>query len=165
MPIEFPCSSCQKTLRVPDDAAGKHAKCPSCGTIQLVPGTSPMVPLPSQPQQPWAFGGPPAGPPENPFGAGATLNPEAASSLITYEPKPAAGPIVNQRPALEDIMGHAWEVWKANLGLLVGVTFVVFAISWAVGLPIGFVQGALDAQGEKAAAVTVGAVGNIIAQL
>jgi hypothetical protein len=37
MPIEFSCSQCGKRLRVGDDAAGKQAKCPSCGAVQPVP--------------------------------------------------------------------------------------------------------------------------------
>lgn len=34
MPIEFRCVNCQKLLRVVDEAVGKKARCPDCGTIQ-----------------------------------------------------------------------------------------------------------------------------------
>ncbi len=37
MPIEFPCPGCQRTLRTPDGSVGKQARCPECGTIQVVP--------------------------------------------------------------------------------------------------------------------------------
>ena len=37
MPIEFECAECHKSLRVPDEAGGKQARCPDCGTIQQVP--------------------------------------------------------------------------------------------------------------------------------
>jgi len=37
MPIEFRCSGCQRTLRTPDDSAGKQARCPECGAIVEVP--------------------------------------------------------------------------------------------------------------------------------
>ena len=37
MPIEFLCPSCSKQLRVPDAAAGKKAKCPSCEAICAIP--------------------------------------------------------------------------------------------------------------------------------
>jgi predicted RNA-binding Zn-ribbon protein involved in translation (DUF1610 family) len=37
MPIKMTCASCGKTLSAPDTAAGKKAKCPSCGQIMLVP--------------------------------------------------------------------------------------------------------------------------------
>lgn len=95
-------------------------------------------------------------------------NPYAPSAPIPFEPKvPSAlrGPITNQRPSMEEIMGHAWEVWKSNLGLLVGTTLVVFAISWAIALPLGFVQAAIEANGEKEVAAIVGGLGNIVAQL
>jgi phage FluMu protein Com len=37
MAIEFRCTKCNKLLRTPDDTAGKHAKCPECGEILLIP--------------------------------------------------------------------------------------------------------------------------------
>lgn len=76
MPIEFRCPECQKLLRVGDDAAGKQAKCPGCGTPVNVPnatapplppvGDSPFGPPPSDP-----YGMPPLPPPlpagDNPY--------------------------------------------------------------------------------------------------
>lgn len=40
MAIEFHCSSCQSRLRTPDDAAGKAARCPNCGSIEPIPQQS-----------------------------------------------------------------------------------------------------------------------------
>jgi uncharacterized RDD family membrane protein YckC len=37
MPIDLTCSGCGKRLRVPDDSAGKQARCPACGEISTVP--------------------------------------------------------------------------------------------------------------------------------
>ena len=37
MPIEFQCSGCGNTLRVPDEHAGRQAKCPVCERISEVP--------------------------------------------------------------------------------------------------------------------------------
>jgi hypothetical protein len=37
MAIETICQSCNKTLRVADEHAGKQARCPACGTIYTVP--------------------------------------------------------------------------------------------------------------------------------
>ncbi len=39
MAIRFTCANpdCAKTVRAPDDAAGKKARCPACGTLQRVP--------------------------------------------------------------------------------------------------------------------------------
>lgn len=39
MPIEISCNSCNKRLRVPDNAAGKRVKCPQCQTVLSVPAT------------------------------------------------------------------------------------------------------------------------------
>ena len=39
MPV-IECSGCHKKLRVPDENAGKRAKCPDCGTIFVFPHTS-----------------------------------------------------------------------------------------------------------------------------
>ena len=44
MPIVFRCIRCQKTLRVGDEAAGKKARCPDCGTIQDVVASISEVP-------------------------------------------------------------------------------------------------------------------------
>lgn len=38
MPIQFPCKSCGQTLSVAEEHAGKQARCPSCQTVQPVPG-------------------------------------------------------------------------------------------------------------------------------
>ncbi len=40
MPIETRCQGCDKLLRVADEHAGKHARCPGCGHIYTVPLTS-----------------------------------------------------------------------------------------------------------------------------
>ncbi|HUE73044.1 MAG TPA: hypothetical protein VMP01_19320 [Pirellulaceae bacterium] len=168
MAIEFACTSCQKLLRVPDDAPGKQVKCPNCGMIQAVPAGITSGP-PAESSQPWSFSEPGAGsapPTQYSHGSGGALNPYAPPSPVTFAPKPSNDvPITNQRPTIEDILGHAWRVWQENLGLLVGVTLVIVGISWAIGIPLGFMQAALEANGEKEMAAIVGGVGNIIAQV
>src|SRR5262245_32456441 len=37
MPFDISCTNCKRTLRVPDDGAGKHVKCPQCQTVVLAP--------------------------------------------------------------------------------------------------------------------------------
>jgi hypothetical protein len=61
MPIEFRCTQCGRLLRTPDDSAGRQAKCPECGNVQVIPGPSAPPPLP--PSVP-----PEAAPVESPFG-------------------------------------------------------------------------------------------------
>jgi hypothetical protein len=37
MPIEFHCDHCGKLVRAPDDAGGKHGKCPACRQSVYIP--------------------------------------------------------------------------------------------------------------------------------
>ena len=78
------CPSCNKTLSAPDNAAGKKAKCPTCGTVMIVPevvhdaeefGTTGPEPAPSE-----------SNPPDEMLGA--------ASS-----PSPFSAPAPGQEPA------------------------------------------------------------------
>jgi DNA-directed RNA polymerase subunit RPC12/RpoP len=52
MAIDFRCVQCGKLLRVGDDAAGRQAQCPQCGSISIVPGPAPAAggvpPVPEQ---------------------------------------------------------------------------------------------------------------------
>ena len=41
MPIDFLCGQCQHTLRVPEESAGKKARCPQCGHVQAIPEADP----------------------------------------------------------------------------------------------------------------------------
>lgn len=50
MTVEFSCRECQTTLRVADEHIGKKARCPSCGSIQDVVGSSQQTPEESAPQ-------------------------------------------------------------------------------------------------------------------
>jgi hypothetical protein len=76
MPIELTCSGCGQTLRVPDDAAGKQARCPACQQVQPIPGGapagSPFAPQAGEPlyirDEPQRVSGNPYGdPPDNPY--------------------------------------------------------------------------------------------------
>ena len=133
---------------------------------------------PSQSANTNPFAGPPL-PPQpagNPFGDGggtrggtpASLNPYAApAGGYAYQSTPfsaSVGPITNVVVPLEAILGHAWRVWQAHLGLLVGTTVIVFAITYAIALPLGFVQGALEQDAPEAAAA-VAIVGNLLSNL
>ena len=40
MPIEFKCTACDTLMRAADDAAGKKAKCPTCGEIVSIPDSN-----------------------------------------------------------------------------------------------------------------------------
>ena len=62
MPIEFPCTSCGRLLRTPDETAGRQAKCPSCGSVQPIPGTG-ETPSPPSAAGPESSAAPAAVPP------------------------------------------------------------------------------------------------------
>ncbi len=50
MSIEFICPSCNNVLRVPDEHAGKQARCPECQQVSQVPFLSmDGAPLPTEP--------------------------------------------------------------------------------------------------------------------
>lgn len=48
MPIEFSCSNCLTSIRVPDDSAGKRAQCPACNSVSDVPSSSLPSPFTDQ---------------------------------------------------------------------------------------------------------------------
>ncbi len=60
MPIEFECAGCGNTLRVPDEYAGRPAKCPECQQISQVPmvaepaTAAPLEPPAVYPDNPYA---------------------------------------------------------------------------------------------------------------
>ena len=155
MPIEFRCTGCQQQLRVPDESAGKNAKCPKCGAVVVVPSALgapfPGLASPAPQPQPQFPVSPPVPPPgsspfgdspglgANPFGqtakplggGGGAPNPYASPQAAAYQPQFATpgGPIVNQQVSVEQIFNYAWQIWQVNLGLLVGVTLVAAVIT------------------------------------
>lgn len=89
MPIEFRCPSCARTLRTPDETAGKSAKCPQCGTITEVPSSS-TTGTPSGSMGGFSSGptgGGPAGT-SNPFGNAANPYATPQSGGMGLETKP-----------------------------------------------------------------------------
>ncbi len=121
MPIEFNCSGCGKLLRVPDEFAGRQARCPHCGGVSQAPeAAAPM----SEPTA-WA---PPSNPP-NEHGSqasGATGDPSPYQSPLADE---TAAPVVSravaakvEAPAIAMIVVGGLDI----LICLVGVLGVVF---------------------------------------
>lgn len=51
MPITFNCP-CGKMLRVPDESAGKRAKCPVCHAIAAIPEAEPVFEIVETPPEP-----------------------------------------------------------------------------------------------------------------
>lgn len=149
MPIDFPCSSCHQTVRVPDGTEGKKTKCPKCQQIQVIPGkdplgspTAPTPPPASQPpakkdsvwddltrESPESASQPSSNPfsdGPDPFGAPSDnpyLSPAPSSS--SYAPRTAS-----RDEARSKLMGPAIGILVSNgLGLVfVGLAAVVTVI-------------------------------------
>lgn len=113
MPIEFSCSQCGKTLRTPDDSAGKKGRCPDCGSVMNIPqqstagtggpdplsGKSSADPLGLGPQGGGAPSpgrmpsGMPGGPAKPMPGKGPAASPYASPGATTHQrPNYASGP-------------------------------------------------------------------------
>lgn len=71
MPIDLTCSGCGQLLRVPDDAAGKEARCPACGKTSPVPQPPPAnPPMPDFSDNPFRVSPAPSAPvSDNPYQA------------------------------------------------------------------------------------------------
>jgi len=134
MAIQFQCPQCDKTLKVADENAGKKAKCPSCQTVVQIPfATSPQEPASDNPfaldfgsERSRASSPPPAKPNQFDFNAPVKDNPYAAPKTTRAKSsasssKSGKGP---RAVSFEEVFSYAWNVWKNNLGLLVGVTLV-----------------------------------------
>jgi hypothetical protein len=184
VPIEFRCSACGQLLRVPEDAAAKSARCPKCQSLMNVPASStaiagesttpPGPPLMSNPfsSDPAAAHFPPPPPQlpgESPFAGAApqaSLNPYASPASAGLMQFSTPSLPIDPRPVSADtIFNYAWEIWKANLGLLVGVTLVIGAANYAVIIPFNILQVVLTQQKEEVAAGAAMAVGQLCANL
>src|SRR5262245_44467849 len=200
MTIEFRCSQCGQLLRVPEDAAGKSARCPKCQALMSVPGAATAIPAsgepvpqPTSPRNVVASGAPSIPLPSNPFSAtppetsfplpppkpptDSPFSPAPASQSINPYASPAATDAafmqyaspslpINPRPVSADtVFNYAWEIWKHNLGLLVGVTLVIVVLNWAIVIPFQILQGVLQQQKEKEAAIAAYFIGQILANL
>jgi len=132
MPIEFPCQQCGQTLRVPDDAAGKMARCPKCSFVSSAPGGPAPPPTPVGPTpppssypaatDPHAAGGAATDSPatRNPFAAGA--NPFRDDHVTT----PSGSPNPYQSPTLSSTTpGYTPEMIRTRvLGPAIGLIVI-----------------------------------------
>jgi hypothetical protein len=129
------------------------------------------------------FGSPPIPPPPIPppppvspfgeaakdslFGSGqmASLNPYSSPAAVTTQPMASAIPSlpINPQPVAADaVFNYAWEIWKINLGLLLGVTVTIIAANYAIALPFQGVQMVLQQNGEQEAAIGVAVLAQLL---
>lgn len=180
------CPKCANLMQVPSAGGFAEAPPPPPPTgAGGMPSFGAPAPAAASSGDPFSFlkagggaqgGGPPNPPPAtSPFGAAgaaapiggasSTVNPYASpvGLPVQFKPSPIAGlPINPQRVAMDPIFNYAWQVWKVNLGLLVGVTVIIMAISMAISMVISGVQFALDQGDQHEAALAVYFLGQII---
>jgi hypothetical protein len=94
--------------------------------------------------------------PRNPF---ADAGPADSDWSNPYSPPKSKAAALDQVGAVEatDVLGYAWDVWKANLGLVVGVFVFISVVGWMFeglqnGIQFALVQGGM---GEDEAALAM----------
>ena len=132
VPIEFKCQSCQKTLRVADEFAGRKAKCPNCQTVLQVEDRADVfeslapapTPTPFESELP-PLQQPPVGQPgipnASPF---ATGNPYGAPSHVEDYRRFSGAP---HRGGL--VLGLGIGAFFCNVFLIPGILAFVFGLS------------------------------------
>jgi hypothetical protein len=122
MTIEFRCSQCNQLLRVPEDAAGKNARCPKCQALMIVPGTNGgSAAEGTQPAFPDAVvvAPPAAGQEAYPFGSAST-GPAASPKPPPFQgdaPKPAAAAADQQvNPYAPSLPAHGYVMSPRYFG-------------------------------------------------
>jgi phage FluMu protein Com len=156
MPIEFRCPQCQKLLRVASESAGAKAKCPQCGAISDVPRESAESDQQTDPAG-WSSG---QGAnrftqdtdPVNPYSS-------PASGHAQVGPKPSlSGEVVATPVDPGLVINYAWEVWKSNLGILIGISFVVLGANIGISVVQGVVTEVYRQQGNEELGALIGFV-------
>lgn len=113
MAIQFPCKSCGQTLSVAEEHAGKQARCPSCMTVQPVPGPSGSSGSQSSLGTPGSSGS--TGgytPPTISFGGSVFDPPTQNNSASPTGPAPSSGPA----PASSDSIFGTPETKSSSSG-------------------------------------------------
>lgn len=144
MPIEFRCTQCQRLLRTQDDAAGKQAKCPECGTLLVVPtpesGAADVPPpLEAGSENPFAFSRPSGSAAQNPYQSPADYLPGP------LPPGAIAGPIVHSYIDVGDCLRRTWTIFQNQYWLALGVFFATWLLNMAVNFGGGIASAMVQA--------------------
>ena len=181
------CPKCQALMQVPSGAGFAAPPPPLPSGAGGMPTFGPSAPPPpAAGNDPFSFLGAGGGagsappPPQNPFGgsasanpfggghgapSGAAVNPYASPLGTVVQPKPSylpGQPINPQVVPLEPVFNYAWRVWQTNLGILVGVTVIIMAISMAFSFVMQGIQGVLSQNDQPEAALAVYGLGQLI---
>jgi uncharacterized membrane protein len=120
MAIEFQCTGCGQVLRVPDEAAGKQAKCPQCSNIMVTPAVSAPGSVPPLVRQPFT-------------GSYQELdNPYASPQADTFGAPSDIGGFTTEPFSTQRAISQAWNLFKDNMGLLIVVLVLQLGIVYGV---------------------------------
>ncbi len=161
MTIEFHCPYCQKLLKTADDKAGVRANCPGCGQTVTVPDLAHET----------AQADPSYAPEQAAIAVGATADvgahPSDEGQIASAPTKicPMCGEtilqaatrcrycgenLVTQQPEgiptrieAGEVLSRTWEIYKSNLGLLVGSVLVTGGLGFVGTMISSFIQQAL----------------------
>ncbi|MBN2578361.1 MAG: zinc ribbon domain-containing protein [Pirellulales bacterium] len=172
MPIEFRCTQCSKLLQTPDDTAGKHAKCPVCGSIVQIPAAGPAAPAgPSEGVGGGAPPSPPAGDSASPFAGGPPptpglepLNPYQAPTAYGTMPQDVAPPGEIRHTIIDvgDVFSRTWAIFKQQWGMIWVMILVVQGIGFVANMLLSILQSfAFEIARNEFLAMTVMIVGNL----
>jgi hypothetical protein len=134
MPIEFRCSQCGQLLRVPEEAAGKSARCPKCQALMHVPGVAIAVPPGGEPAP--VPSPPPISSSADMAGSGAPPMPPPPGNPFSAAPPPTSFPPPPPKPPAESPFSSAAASQSLNPYASPGATDAAFTQFATGSLPI-----------------------------
>jgi uncharacterized membrane protein/phage FluMu protein Com len=144
MAIEFRCTHCDRLLSTQAGTEGQKAKCPQCGTIQVIPDNSSAA-------APEGLGHFDAPPPRDPRLAETQAPPQQTAnpyrSPSDYSTDSTDTPLPRgfhpTRIEMGEMLSKTWRIYTSNLGALIVGSLVAniggnvaTAIAWAIGAPL-----------------------------
>lgn len=165
MTIEFSCSHCNKVLKTSDDKAGRRAKCPQCGEPIDVPmpadatnsddgfggfGESPvseeqsfLADYPVSEEHSFLNQGTIDCPMCGASVRAGTTKCEACGETLQTSGK-SGGRWEPRVFSIGEVFSRTWEVYKANLGMAIGVPLLAGGIYFVGSIAIGIVSALLS---------------------
>lgn len=170
MTIEFSCSHCNKVLKTSDDKAGRRAKCPQCGEPILVPPadtSDPSAPvddgfegidqldLKTPVPEEHSFLAERPVREEDSFLAAAQMDCPMCGESIPADSKRCQhcgetlqkGEWVPRKIKVGEVFSRTWEVYKANLGSIIGIHIIAYVLYIVGAIAVFMVLGAIGFAG------------------
>ncbi len=159
MTIQFSCEICGKSLSTSDDKAGRKAKCPGCGEMLIVPHPEGHTPddesmpleddadaLPAAPVR--KSGGKIACPMCGEKVSASAAKCEFCGEELETRRQKGGHAIIETG----DVITTGWNVFKAEMGMTIGIVIVGGLISGIARFPQGVLDGiaeVMDRQGDR----------------